>query len=405
MSVRFVFEAIPRFRRCLPAALTSLLCFFPTTGDAVGQGSHSFAETPLRHSAERIVSAFDVADVAIDRVRRIYILQRQARQIIVANAQGSHIRTIDLRPMQPAEFAGPPQLGIYLNFIWVSHPLEGRITWLSDEGLLERVDVIRPSWRDSVGTGNELGGPLADGLFYGTPSILSPVLARGLVTRVPFLRINRSGQVFDTLLWIGVSPHQTAVVKTVGNGPASYLSQFIRDRALVSISPSGDYVLVADRAPPEGPQPQEFIVRRVGILGDTVAQVNVRYVPVATTEKYLDALLASRRMEGRLFGGRVDEGEYRRAMWKPRYLPPLESLWAGIDGSIWMAMTTSDVFEQPEREWLVLSPSMNQRFRVKLPKQLLIVQASLDEVWGILRDDRGVSHVYRYDLCPFEGER
>jgi hypothetical protein len=316
--------------------------------------------------------------------------------ISIFDSNGTDIRTIDLRAVARGEFAGPTRLGIRHDSLWVLDPGLSRITWLSSDATWQRPITVRTAWRDSVGTGNSLGGPLAGGFFYGAPTIMNPVLARGLVRKVPILRMDESGMVVDTLLWLDVAPHHTAAMELGPNGEFGYVSQPIRDLTLVRASPSGDHLVVADRRPATDVHANVFTVWRVGMDGDTLAEVAVPYVPTPLTEEYLDALILPRFARPDPFAARVDEAKYRSAIWKPKYLPPLEDLVVGIDGSIWLGLVRTVLSAHSEREWVVLSPGLNQQYRVMLPAELAVMQASIRNVWGILPDSLGVPRVRRY---------
>ena len=340
----------------------------------------------------------DVASLVVDTEGRIYVLQRQAARISVFKKDGTYLWAIGQSGTEPGEFVSPVELGVRHDSLWVLDPGQGRITWFSPRGALHRTVAIHPTWRDSVGTGNQLAGPLADGHFYGVPTTFSATVARGLVERIPFLRLNESGAVYDTLVWLDVAPHQTVEMELGSKGEVAFMTQPIRDFTLVRASPVGDHIVIADRRVPADGRPQEFTVRRIGIGGDTLAEVAIPYTPIPLTREYLDALIEPLFIGPGPLEGRVDEVTYRTAIWKPAYLPPVEQLVVGIDGSIWLGLSTTELFERGERDWVVLSPALDQRNRLRLPSRLDVKYASVGEVWGVRLDSTGVPFVYRFGL-------
>lgn len=340
----------------------------------------------------------DISDVAVDSNGTIYVLQRDAAEIVLFDADGGYLRTIGRAGVGPGEFAAPIRLGVFHDSLWVLDPMRNRIIWFSLNAEYRRTVTIRPSWRDSVGTGNVLAGPLADGHFYGVPKVSSAIAASGLVEMVPFLRLDESGDVVDTLVWCSLTSHQLAVVEQQDGG-IGYFGQPIRDFTLVRTSPAGDFVIIADRRPPANSRPQTFTVRKLGLHGDTLAEVPIGYTPMSVPAEYWHAFFASRLAGSHSVGAvAADEAAYRDAIWRPEYFPPLEQLIVGIDGSIWLGLTETEFRGSGDRDWIVVSPELDHMYRLRLSVRVKVMQASLHKVWGVLHDSLGSPQIVRYGL-------
>jgi len=340
----------------------------------------------------------EIGDLAVDDRRRMYLLDRDGTSIVVTDSNGVRLSEIHIADSATSQSSSGSRIGIQGDSLWVLDPVANRVTWVTKDGVLLRSTTVRIEWQDSVGTRNRLAGVLADGSYYGAPFLLSSVAARGLVELAPFLRMDELGTVFDTLLWLNVPLYQTVAIE-LGPGRASgYTAQLISDMTLFQISPAGDHVVIADRQAPSTGDVHRFAVRRIGITGDTLASVRVPYVPIRLTEAILDTLIRRRFQKAAPFGGRVDIETYRAALWKPRYLPPLEDLRVGIDRSIWLDELTIEHAHDRGREWLVVTPALDGRFRVTLPDDFVVMEASLHDVWGVWMDRTGAHTIGRYRL-------
>jgi hypothetical protein len=323
------------------------------------------------------LAAANIADVSLDMGGRWYILWRDPPQIVVVGAveAESHLVALE-RGNQPLPLVGPATLTIALDSLWVHEPMVNRVRVTAlDRRSYDRADTIAPAWRDSVGTSNALAGILSDGQFYGTPVLLSPTTARGLVARAPVLRFDRAGVVFDTVAWLTVGDHHTLAMDIGATGYTGYVTEPFTELPLFEPSPRGEFFVL-----------------------DTVAQLTVVVAPVELTERYLDRFV-ERRSSMPLFGGRVDHMAYRRAIWKPRFLPPVDELVVGADGSTWLRLPSDDPLLSPLREWVVIVSDFDKYYRVLLPATFTLKHATIDGLWGV--DVGGASAaVCRYLIGP-----
>lgn len=76
----------------------------------------------------------EIGSFDVDTLGRIYILDRQARDIRVFNAAGHHVRTIGRAGEGPGELGAPTGLAIAGERIWVVDPGNGRYTVFDTAG-------------------------------------------------------------------------------------------------------------------------------------------------------------------------------------------------------------------------------------------------------------------------------
>lgn len=85
----------------------------------------------------------------------------------------------------------------------------------------------------------------------------------------------------------------------------------------------------------------------------------------------------------------------RESLFLPAHLPPVTALVAGQDGSIWLQRERGI---GGEAEWWVLDGELALQARIVAPRDLEIMDASTEHVWGVRKDELGLEFVERYRI-------
>jgi hypothetical protein len=214
-----------------------------------------------------------------------------------------------------------------------------------------------------------------------------------------------SGRIKDSLAFViadsvGREIAQIAVQRTippplrvvsVGLWPQPYISlvQTAQD-------PRGHRALVAIPSSYWGGQPGQVklvLVNRQGVQAERVVNVGAERVTeglrAMIIRKYLDP--ASNLLAARGVTRSAAERQMRESFVDGPYLREIEGAMLGSDGSVWLKRLIPD-------DWIVVSPSGSIVGRVTVPSGMRVYQASLEQVWGVVRDADGVPVIVRYRL-------
>jgi hypothetical protein len=296
--------------------------------------------------------------VALDRHRRIWVLERHDQEIRVFEPDGRHVRTFGRKGGGPGEFQDA--LGMAFGpgeRLWVVDPQRGRTT------VFDTIGTVLATHRTRGGSSFMPwpGGFDRRGDFYDAMSDSAdnfhPVVAR-YDTGFRLKALVRPPRWVDP---------ETVIERVSPDGHT-------RSRGLVPFSPRSLWALT-----PEGDfwalHTGQYRLDRVSPRGDTVRTVTmpVRAIPVSDEERNarLEAMRRNR--------GRVDESRI------PRTKPPVDALFVTDDGYLWVAREASgrDRLRQAD----VFDPDGRYLGVVDLPFHLLAPVAFRDNhlatvVWG-----------------------
>jgi hypothetical protein len=304
----------------------------------------------------------ELVDLAVDDFGRIFVLDRQAREVRIFNSAGAHVRSFGREGRGPGEFLDPIALVLSRDAsLWVVDPGNARFAVFDTAGrYLE--SHVRPSngYAFPWGGGFDTHGRFYDHVFVwgaGAP-------------RYALARFDRSFQVADTV-WLPEydSPSfeiVTANSRTRVDVPFSARLIWRFDlRGFVWHS-------ITDR--------YRIYQQRLG--GDTTRAIEKDIVPIPVTSEERDSAL-SRLEEFVRRGGKVDPSRI------PKTKPVLSTFYVDDAGYLWVRRTASasfDVFD-PQGRYL-------GGVKVEPPGFTPVVFKSRD-IYGTVTDPLGVDYLVR----------
>jgi hypothetical protein len=153
-----------------------------------------------------------IRGIVIGPAGELYVAQPMDRMIRVFSADGRLLRTIGRSGAGPGEFDLMTGFGVLGDTLFVSDTRYNRVTFLTMAGeYLDSFELTSPALGDREGQ-LQFYGPsprkhfFAEGTALVIPGIPVMLLERGSITRIPYLRIDRSGGLLDTLAWNSVPP-------------------------------------------------------------------------------------------------------------------------------------------------------------------------------------------------------
>jgi 6-bladed beta-propeller len=252
----------------------------------------------------------DVAALEVDALGRVWVLERQAKELRVFDAAGRHVRTIGREGGGPGEFRDPIGLAWAPDGrLWVADPQAGRFTVFDTAGGFvashpRRVGGYSMPWRGGFG---------ADGRLQEVAVAVSP----GSEPRQALLRFDSALAPVDTVLL----PLHRGEQFDLTRGNTSW-------SAGVPFTPGLVFALAPDGAVWTGVNDRYRFVR-LGARGDTTRIVEREAPPVPVTAAERDEAVA----ELKWFtdqGGRVDAGRI------PDQKPAFQAILVDSGGGIWV---------------------------------------------------------------------
>lgn len=312
----------------------------------------------------------DVAAVETDPLGRVWVLERQAKELRVFDGRGAHVRTIGRQGGGPGEFEDPIGLAWAGDgHLWVADPANARFSVFDTAGRYvashpRRVAGYSMPWR---------GGFDGEGRLYEVA-----VVGSGGGFRPAVLRFDAALQPADTLLLPRVEPQQFEL-RSPGGGMMAVGVPFSPDVS-VAVDPRGFvWTGITDR----------WRLHQQSLAGDTVRVVErtAERVPVTSADRQK----ALEGLEGFIGqGGRIDQGRI------PGHKPAFSDVMVAPDGHLWVRPslpageqgTAFDVFD-PQGRYLgrVALPGGMSRFPPAVVRG--------DALLGVARDSLGVAYVVR----------
>lgn len=318
----------------------------------------------------------------------VYVTQWRVPSVHVFASDGHFLRRIGRGGGGPGEFSQPAGLGWLGDTLWVMDMPVGRINlFLADGTFLETLTIVSPPIGEKY-FGLAPVALMADGSLISQPVMAAHILAQGIEAEVPLFRSDRSLERLDTLAFISVANQSLEVTHAKG---VMFTHQPMTDHDLHAVLPGGSGLIVVERGAPSNPGSAFFRVTRLQPAGDTAFSKSIHYEPVRLTEILVDSLVAelSQRLRG---PAPIEERAIRESLYLPTFIPPVEALVAGRDGTIWLKRSSS----REGSTWMVLSEDGSVAARLTAPSGLRLLQAEREKVWGVVRDSLDVPYVGRY---------
>lgn len=369
--------------------------------------------------------------VDVDRDGNVYAFEGQAAQIRVYDPQGRHLRTIGRRGEGPGEFEDSPVFGVVGDTIWAYDSTLRRVTLFDRRGTVlstSRLDGVVVDLQRPGSIGYVLPRlVLSDGLFLGELIRYTSRRTTGPwpvgetdTVAVPRVRFDATGAVVDTVGWDTRPPPDDSRTESVMVGGVRYYVPRPPPAERLVLPLGIDRVRVSRPVAVTGVT-ESFAVTRVTPGGDTVFHRRFRYQPRPYDASVLDGLAwGSARTPG---GGipivngvlmprpvRDDSMDafnaIRAALEFPDYQPPIQRVWVGEDGGIWLGREDDGGATQ---RWAVLDAEGRPRGQLELPTTSLAASAarggyarlawtSGDVVWMVESDEFDVPWLVRYRI-------
>jgi len=347
-------------------------------------------------------SAFgQVFDLAAADDGTLYLLDWSAAEVRVFDGAGQFLRRIGRRGFGPGEFAQPMKLELVGDTLWVLDPGNARITVFNRRG--EVLGTHTSAGRGGASSWN-LVHLLRDGSLLVTASTSSAALAVDPGGQYPVLRVSGAGEAVDTVAWIA-RENQTLVIRDPGRpGPAGrYEAQPFGDAPIWTVSSVDDALVVVHREASGEPDQAAFEIVKIRATGEPAARRRVRYVPVPLDDALVDetvkAIVRGAKNSPALGGASEREIERwtRDALYVPAWLPPVDRVVVGSDGSIWLRQFQ---LEPDSGVWYGYDAALRPIGRVTLPPRAVLGEARGPHLWAVVPDTLDVPHVVRFRRVP-----
>lgn len=331
-----------------------------------------------------------VAGLDVDARGRVYVVDRHAQNVRVFSAQGEHLRTIGLGGEGPGEFLAPDCVRVTDDGRLVVRDAPWRFSVFSPEGEYQGGWLLRSGYATSV--------PF---FLDAQERVLNPTLPGALV------RYDLEGSVVDTVPEPSRGYAAPRLEVTMENGRASYSIPFMPSERW-TVTRDGRFVFgLTSEYRIERWEPDGTILR---------IQRTVDPVPVLSGE----ANQARERIT-RTVRRANDPSWHWQGPGIPSDKPPWVSVFAGLDGSIWVLRSTAAVEEEnlawepqhPEdgfpTQWI--SPRVADVFDsegrylgpVKMPEAMRLYPSpvlSAESAWAVSMHELGYPQIVRYRLIP-----
>ena len=334
--------------------------------------------------------------MTVDGKGNVFVLDASDQRILMYDANFRPIRWFGRKGAGPGEFQSASWIGIVRDSLWVIDRNNDRVTGFSlqDRGL--RAYVVPgtgPSLRRIVAvldnglmagaqTGNGIpGAPARRGLSYtrvDERGVQINMILAGLpdVRSLVFTAAPRNS---PTNIWRRVSP------------------QPFRHQPWWTTVYGGTGVVLVTTVTESSRETDRLMVVKIGAHGDTLWRREFRYegrrVASAEIRRVVDSLARPTTLRGAVIvpNRRMIEDSLER----PVFWPPIAGIIAGIDGTIWLKLTSAA--SRGER-YVMLSPDGVYEGTVELPPRFQLASGSRQQLWGWRPDSDGLPIIERHRI-------
>lgn len=307
-----------------------------------------------------------VSGIEVDAGGRIWVVERNAKEVRVFASDGTHVRTIGRLGSGPGEFRDP--IGIALN--------RAGEAWIVDPGNA-RYAVFDSAGSYVTAHQRQIGGYTVPwrGGFDGVGRLVEAANVRvGNEFRSALVRYNESMQLVDTI----VVPHFDESAFEVTNADRSIV-------ASVPYAPSMVWSFSLDGTVWSGVN-EEYRLFQQTMEGDTVREITRQYERLPVTNAERDTAI-SRMSWFTNQGGRMDASKI------PSRKPAFSRIDIAPDGHLWIAATqgrdpVGTVFD-------IFDPDGRYLGEVRSPTTLRGLRFHDGRVFALATDSFGVTYVVR----------
>jgi hypothetical protein len=335
-----------------------------------------------------------VQDIVVDGTGRVYVAQPQDNVVRVFDEEGRFVRTIGGPGQGPGEFERLVAIGLLADTLYAADLTSRRVAFFSLEGDLLGTVTIRPPVEPPFSA-------FGADMMYADGSVMAPVgVPVGMpgldVSRVPWLRVNRQGEILDTL---ATSSYEGRWTSTEGsNGDPVIINQTFDDEALIAVARDGTRVARVERPAASAAAASSFRVTVTDPFSDdTVFSRTYDYLPVRMDQAIADSAIAqSARVRLRFFASAAAaEAAVREAMTVPEYFLPASRAEYSETGELWLKR---EDLPDADQTWWVIDDRGDIVARVTLPVGFDPRLFRADEIWGVMPDELDVPYVVKYGI-------
>lgn len=290
----------------------------------------------------------------------------------------------------PGELQGPELAGWRGDTLVVTDPYAYRIVGFLRDG--------RPAFTRTYAIDGFLPRALmADGSTLGYRIPQSKAIAEGRQISTELLSATNPRGPARVIARLPLRHHTARVIIGSGvNRNEAFFPQPFGDADLYDVDPFGRWIVSVSRQVATGRQ-GTFTLTWRGADGAVLRTVRVPYRPVPPPGSMVrDTIEHYGEVFSRAFAGIPKarlEDLVRDAVFAPRFLPPVTSIVAGLDGTTWVRRAGSGA-----ATWMVFDARGAHVAYVTAPGTVNIVAATLRSAWGSSQDADGVPRVTRYTV-------
>jgi hypothetical protein len=323
----------------------------------------------------------DVRDLAVDGDGRLYLLEAQAQEVRIFDADGGHVATVGRKGEGPGEFTNANGIALGADgLLRVPDPSLGRVTFLRRDGALERTEPVTFRSYGFIWS----GGVLDDGRFVDTQ-----------------VHVNDDGS-YDRV-YRTVEPggeERTVLAPRYPEDPRWQGFQFERGSMALPFGPQGKTNFLGDGTVWSTHGVSYEMVHRT-LDGDTLRIVRsvTDSVPVPAARR--DEAIENARSFAERVGASAGEVDASRV---PTYYRPLQGFAVDDRGRLWARLAAPEGGSAMRFD--VFDPEGRLLARAEAPvayaewRQPLIAG---DAMYLVTTDDLGVPYVVRLRIRPGAG--
>jgi hypothetical protein len=187
-----------------------------------------------------------------------------------------------------------------------------------------------------------------------------------------------------------------------GENSSTYFPQFFSDSPLVGVSPDGSAIIMVRREAASAGGTATFTVQRLEPSGRTTFLRNYQYRPLPLSSEAVERAIeqhisgmANARM--RTPEAAALRRELRENLYRPRYLPPVNAVVLGRDGTIWLRR---EDLGRSHAWWHVLDARGQLIGQAWIPANLNVRYADRTQIWAEERDELDVPTFVRLRVVP-----
>ena len=325
-----------------------------------------------------------VGNVLVDG-DRLLVAQPLEQRVRIFSTEGDFLGFKGRQGEGPGEFEWVSGMGLRDELVWVHDEVLRRVQHFDDEGRL--VSSVRIRGHPTL----PVNSPRVRAVLPDGSMIVGH--ARSVVEIAAFpdrpdllLRFDSEGLPYDTA---AILTGRDTQVKLPREGRSvAYLSLPGSSRSLFESAPDGSGFVVVHRETASGDEPHTYRVIRFDARADTAWARDFRYDPIPVSAAWRARELKAEAQGENARARRILERAYDAL----KFLPPIEDVEVGADGSTWLLVRTgTDSFE-----WEVLDPSGHPLARVAPIPRGGLRWAGADSLWFLEHDELDVPYLVRY---------